>query len=297
MEVIESLLKRSQENLAFSFLRTEENQIKNLQNTTKYIPNTDGLYLVFSEKKSEIVSEHLLYTINDKEYILCYFGKAGGTTKQGKILSQGLNGRINNVVSDRYLKLKDIKRAKYWNIIMQSNGIDKFYVRCIEISEPQVIEDEIYEELNSKQLKYPLMNKFRGRKGVKLLITKDNDKIINLKTNMKVNRETSEITNDSITVNNNSIEVKVKQNESAFDLIKSYNFKAKKYSIDIFETKNTNNYICTHYGSTSKPNTYFGNTDVNKLIDKRQPARWKVIKKEMIQKNIQEVTIRLRPLI
>lgn len=164
MEVIESLLAKSKDNLAFLFFRTEENQIKNLQNTTKDIPNTAGLYLVFCERDSAIVPEHLLYIINEKEYILSYFGKAGGTTKKGKVLSQGLNGRINNVVSDSNLDLKDIKRAKYWNIIMQNNGIEKFYVRCIEMSEPQTIEDEIYFYLDFNNLQYPLMNKFRGRK-------------------------------------------------------------------------------------------------------------------------------------
>lgn len=299
MKIIKSLIENSDENLAFNFFRTVDNQTLNLKNSTNNIPNSAGLYLVFCEKNSQEVPSHLLYSIKNKEYILCYFGKAGGTTKQDKILSQGLNGRINNVVSDSYFNLKDIKRAKYWNIIMQSNGIDKFYVRCIEISEPQVIEDEIYEELNSKQLKYPLMNKFRGRKRIKQLITKDNDKIMNLTTNMKVNRETSEITNNPITVNNNSIEIKVKQYESAFDLIKSYNFKSKKYYIDIFETKKPNNYICTYYDKTSIPNKYFGNTDTNRarLIDNREPARWKVIQKTMIQNNIQEITIRLRPLI
>jgi hypothetical protein len=164
MEVIESLLARSEEKLAFSFFRTKDNQIRNLQNATKDIPNTAGLYLVFCERKSAIVAEHLLYTINDKEYILCYFGKAGGITKNGKLITQGLNGRINNVVSDSNLNLKDVKRGKYWNIIMQNNRIDKLYVRCVEMPEPQVKEDEIYQLLDSKNLQYPLMNKFRGRK-------------------------------------------------------------------------------------------------------------------------------------
>ncbi|MEI8085106.1 MAG: hypothetical protein WCG93_02700 [Paludibacter sp.] len=164
MNVINELLHESDDNLSFYFHQSEDYQTKNLQNATRYIPNSAGLYLVFSEKTTLGDHSHLTYTINNKEYELCYFGKAGGTTKQGKLLAQGLNGRINNVVSDRSLNLKDIKRAKYWNIIMQNHDIDKFYVRCIQIVEPQNNEDEIYFELDSKNLKYPLMNKYRGRK-------------------------------------------------------------------------------------------------------------------------------------
>ena len=164
MEVINSLLARSEEKFAFSFDKTELNQTRNLQIATKNIPNTSGLYLVFCNKKLQNAPEHLVYMINNKDFILCYFGKAGGTTKNGKTLGQGLNGRINNVVSDSSLSLKDIKRAKYWNIIMEKYDIESFYVRCVELVEPQIVEDKIYDELNSKNLKYPLMNKYRGRK-------------------------------------------------------------------------------------------------------------------------------------
>lgn len=164
MDIINSLLEKREERLAFAFWRTVDNQIKNLKIATEHIPNTAGLYLVFCEKRSTEASEHLVYTINNREYILCYFGKAGGTTKEGKILKQGLSGRINNVISDSFLYLKDIKRAKYWNIIMQSNKIDFFYVQCFLIDEPQEIEDRIYYELDSNNLTYPLMNKKRGKK-------------------------------------------------------------------------------------------------------------------------------------
>ena len=36
----------------------------------------------------------------------------------GSFTEQGLNGRLNNVISDQSIKLKDLKRAKYWEIIL-----------------------------------------------------------------------------------------------------------------------------------------------------------------------------------
>jgi hypothetical protein len=166
MKVINELLQDSNDNLSFEFNKSEDNQIKNLKVVSKHIPNTAGLYLVLCEKKSKTAPEHLLYKIKGKEYILCYFGKAGGKTKQGKLHAQGLKGRINNVVKNISISPKYIKRAKYWNIIMGINDLDKFYIRCLEMNEPQKKEDEIYLVLNSKNLKYPLMNKYRGRKQI-----------------------------------------------------------------------------------------------------------------------------------
>lgn len=133
----------------------------------------------------------------------------------------------------------------------------------------------------------------------KLRNSEKDNQIINCKTNRIPNQQSFIPSDISVTVNNRCVEFKVLQNESAFDIIKNYEFKAKKYTIDIFETKRPNKYICTYYNSTSIPNKYFGNTDTNRdrLIDNREPARWKVIQKTMIQNNIQEITIRLRPLI
>lgn len=145
---------------------------------------------------------------------------------------------------------------------------------------------------------------YKSRRGLvvtnSILRNDEKDKqIIDLKTNMIPNQHSVIPKNNSVTVNNGCIEFTVAQNQSAFEVIRNHVFNAKKYTIDIFETKKTNNYICTYYDKTSIPNKYFGNTDTNRarLIDNREPARWKVIQKTMIQNNIQEITIRLRPLI
>jgi len=98
---------------------------------------------------------------------------------------------------------------------------------------------------------------------------------------------------------NNCIEFKVKQNESTHFNIQTFIFQAKtKYSIDIFETIKPTNFICTFYSFTKIPKKYFGNSDTEpkRYIDSRDPARWKVIQKEMIENKIQEVTIKLCPI-
>jgi hypothetical protein len=98
---------------------------------------------------------------------------------------------------------------------------------------------------------------------------------------------------------NNCIEFKVKQNESAHYNVQNYNFQDNvKYYIDIFETIKPANFICAFYSFTKIPKKYFGNADTEpkRYIDKREPARWKVIQKVMIDNNIKEVTVRLCPL-
>jgi hypothetical protein len=98
---------------------------------------------------------------------------------------------------------------------------------------------------------------------------------------------------------NNCIEFKVKQNESAHYNVQNHNFQDNvKYSIDIFETIKPANFICAFYSFTKIPKKYFGNADTEpkRYIDKREPARWKVIQKVMIDNNIKEVIVRLCPL-
>jgi hypothetical protein len=122
--------------------------------------------LVFSRKRKDEFSEncsHLNYKIDLEWHELVYFGKAGGVFKDGKPISQGLNGRINNVISDSSRNLKDIKRANYWNIVMNDHHFEKFTVIYFEHDNPQDIENTIYNFLGEGNKKYALMNKKRGR--------------------------------------------------------------------------------------------------------------------------------------
>ena len=150
----------------FEFTNNTNNHVKHLKEQTLGVPNSPGLYLVF--RRNILDSEnstfsHLLYQIEGEFYELLYFGKAGGLTKKGKVIKQGLQGRINNVISDSIRELKDIKRANYWNIVMNEININQLRVIYSEVSSPQDFENIIYNFLDSNNLKYPLLNKKRGR--------------------------------------------------------------------------------------------------------------------------------------
>ena len=162
-QLVQNIIERKLNNY-FEFYRDYDNPIKHLKNQTNSVPNCSGLYLVFSKKKSFEISEHLNFEIENEIKELLYFGKAGGITKKGKVIKQGLNGRINNVVSDSHRNLKDIKRANYWNVVMNDNDFDKLTIIYFIDDNPQEIEDVIYSFLDERNLRYPLMNKKRGRK-------------------------------------------------------------------------------------------------------------------------------------
>lgn len=150
----------------FHFRFNNIDPVRYLKEQTSMVPNTPGLYLVFRKiQDGEDFTDfsHLNYLIESEHYELLYFGKAGGFTKNGKYIVQGLNGRINNVVSDSRRNLKDIKRAKYWNTIMIEFNFIELKVLYSEQPNPQAFENTIYNFLDNNNLKYPLMNKKRGR--------------------------------------------------------------------------------------------------------------------------------------
>lgn len=165
-ELINDIIQLGVENY-FNFKFNTDNPVRHLKEQTAKVPNTPGLYLIFRKRGfGEDFTDfpHLNYIIEDENYELLYFGKAGGLTKNGKYILQGLNGRINNVVSESSRNLKDIRRAKYWNIIMKEFNFPEFRVIFSEDTNPQNNENKIYNFLDSNNLKYPLMNKKRGRR-------------------------------------------------------------------------------------------------------------------------------------
>jgi hypothetical protein len=149
----------------FEFYCNSNNPVMHLKEQTKSVPNRSGLYLVFSKINTESFKNcaHLNYEIELEWNELLYFGKAGGLTNKGRNIIQGLNGRINNVISDSSRNLKDIRRANYWNIVMNDFNFEKFTIIYIEHKNPQEIENFIYNFLDENNRKYPLMNKRRGR--------------------------------------------------------------------------------------------------------------------------------------
>jgi hypothetical protein len=80
---------------------------------------------------------------------------------------------------------------------------------------------------------------------------------------------------------------------------KKIKFEDRIWNHQIFETNNTTNIICSFWETTTKPNSYFGNTDTNKnrMINGKYSARWKVIKKIMIENKINSITIKFCPII
>jgi hypothetical protein len=147
----------------FNFERNNNSPIRHLKEQTVSVPESAGLYLVFCPYSFNQVEDHLKFTINGELYSLLYFGKAGGITKRGKIIKQGLKGRLNNVTSDSQRNLIDVKRAIYWNLIMNEFSIDNFCIYFSLHGNPQELEEAIYFFLDNNSKSYPLMNKKRGR--------------------------------------------------------------------------------------------------------------------------------------
>jgi hypothetical protein len=153
-------------NNSFEFYCNQENPIRHLKEQTNAVPEQAVLYLVFSKKRNDEFCDncsHLNYQIDLEWNELVYFGKAGGVTKTGRLIRQGLKGRINNVISDSSRNLRHIKRADYWNIVMNEFNFESFRIIYIEHANPQELENLFYSFLNESSLKYPLMNKRRGR--------------------------------------------------------------------------------------------------------------------------------------
>lgn len=151
-------------NKGYFFFNIDQNMgaIKSLATQSCYVPNCAGLYFVFCENEQN-ENPHL-FEILEKKYSIIYFGKAG-QNKDGSFVKQGLNGRLNNVISDSKRNLKDVKRAKYWEIILDELKKDEFLVIWIETIENCVLEEEsIYDVLKAENISYPLLNKKRGKK-------------------------------------------------------------------------------------------------------------------------------------
>jgi hypothetical protein len=150
----------------FEFYRNSNSPVGHLKEQTSTVPNRSGMYLVFSKKSNEAFCEncaHLNFEIDLVWHELLYFGKAGGHTKGGRALKQGLKGRINNVISDSSRNLKHVKRAVYWDIVMNEFNFEKLIIIYIEHINPQEVENSIYRFLDESNRKYPSMNKRRGR--------------------------------------------------------------------------------------------------------------------------------------
>ncbi len=288
---ITSLIGLNISNNIFSFNSNSINPVEELKKSTINVPNTPGLYFVFVKGFFYEDLNHLIFSFKDDEYSLMYFGKAGGVTKEGKIIEQGLIKRINNVISNSKRGIKNMSRANYWELIMKENKIDNFIVIYVEVNEPSNVERDIYNYLKSGKLDYPYLNGKLGRP--KKTLEKITNQKISLVENNKSLKKNSNSNQKPISNQNNCIEFTVKKNQRISDISNNPNFPTGKLTINIRDTKSNNVVYSKERKITIVGRTlqkYFISNDASGL------PKWKVIQNEMKQNNIEEITVRVCPI-
>lgn len=261
------------------------------------------------------------YNIEGKSYDLVYLGTTG-TGKQGKsTLTKRLKWHINQKHSESSIISGTLStlRQGIGSLVSDDliapdtenkvNYFIKEYIKVFWIEYPnnkQLIDSD--EEILIKIIR-PLLNLKSNPNALK--DTKDNStkKYKERRNTVKENTkhrlgfeknktEKVNVKYDSFIVKNDCQEFKVLQNQSAFEIIRNYTFPMKQFSISIFDSFNPSNFICQFYDKTTIPNRYFGNPDTNKarLIENKNPARWKVIQNQMIEERIPEIIIKLCPI-
>ena len=190
-------------------------------------------------------------------------------------------------------------------------GKSEHFIQLIKEVKICFIPFEIYTETQLSKLDISEIREINKKIETTLTQSYLNDgfKLLNVQNNMNLKSINKKIVKPKVidtsmnigNLKNNfkCVEFKVKKDESAHEKIQNTNLQSDlTYSIEIFETTNTQNFICEYYNKTKIPYKYFGNTDVSpkRLINKKEPARWKVIQKVMNENNINEVTIRLCPI-
>jgi hypothetical protein len=157
-EILDLIAINRYQNFIFEKCKSDDSAVAELKKRTQNVPNKDGVYFVFAHfAEDRNIENHLTYEINNNIYELIYFGKAGGLTSKGKEGEQKLIGRMNAVVGE------DISRAIKWNQEMHKNHINSLTVYYCLLEQPQIFEEKIYTYLKNEKLKYPMLNKKRGR--------------------------------------------------------------------------------------------------------------------------------------
>jgi hypothetical protein len=92
-----------------------------------------------------------------------------------------------------------------------------------------------------------------------------------------------------------NIEKEFKNAQDIHKFFSKQKFDSGEWHFLIFETKNPGHVLCDNWKKTEIPNKYFGNTETNKnrMINNKPVARWKIIEKEMADKNIESVTVKI----
>jgi hypothetical protein len=91
---------------------------------TEEVPNSVGLYFIYSPSLAVPNGNALNCILNGNEYALIYIGKAG-MNNQGEIGTQGIRGRLRNVGAN------DIRRSVIWRQLMTAEGWDHLLFRWV----------------------------------------------------------------------------------------------------------------------------------------------------------------------
>jgi hypothetical protein len=81
-------------------------------------------------------------------------------------------------------------------------------------------------------------------------------------------------------------------NQNAHKQVSNFAFEEGYFSVKIYNSADPTQFICPHYKKTRIPRQYFNNSDYNPKR-KVNPARWRVIKKEMERLQIKKISIEL----
>lgn len=93
---------------------------------------------------------------------------------------------------------------------------------------------------------------------------------------------------------NKIVEKEFKTANEIHQYLRKLKFKEGQWCIQIFETKKPEIIICPFYGNNTKnPSTYIGASDDSRKVN----ARWRKIEEEMKEKKIEEITVKVFPLI
>jgi hypothetical protein len=140
-------------------------------------------------------------------------------------------------------------------------------------------------KLYKKRRKEIEKNTKKRLQGVKI---KSNEMIEKIKSSDK------QIFNPEIKLIEYNIEKEFKNAQDIHHYFSKQKFDSGVWHFLIFETKNPSHIICENWTKTGKPNKYFGNTETNKnrMINNKQVPRWKIIEKEMADKNFKSVTVK-----
>lgn len=181
-------------------------------------------------------------------------------------------------------------------------GHSEHFIHLIKEIKICFIPFEIYSEKELSKLDSIEIREINKKIETTLIQSYFNDgfKLLNVQNNLNMKSTNKKLIKSTILDNlkNNfkCVDFRVKKDESAHEKIQNTNLQNDLiYSIEIFETTNTRNFICEYYNKTKIPFKYFGNADTSseRLINGKESARWKVIQKVMNENNIDEVTIRL----